>query len=94
MTVAEILTRTRTYVRQNFLYMRPDFTLGDDDRLLAKGVVDSMGVAELLGFLETEFGIVVADEDVTEENLGTLNAIARYVAGQLASVNGKMSRAG
>jgi len=90
MTVAQILAQTRSYVRQNFLYMRPDFPLADDDPLLAKGVVDSMGVAELLGFIESEFGIVVADEDVTEENLGTLNAIARYVAAQLAAQpNGK-----
>jgi acyl carrier protein len=83
MTVLEILERTRAYVRDNFLYMRPDFALGDGDRLLAKGIVDSMGVAELLGFLETEFGVAVADEDITEENLGSLNAIAQYVAPRL-----------
>lgn len=80
----EILKRTRAYVRENFLYMRPDFSLGDDDRLLAKGIVDSMGIAELLGFLEAEFGLSIADEDITEENLGTLNAIARYVAAHRA----------
>ncbi|HEY3279525.1 MAG TPA: acyl carrier protein [Gemmatimonadales bacterium] len=83
MTVPEILERTRAYVRENFLYMRPDFPLGDGDRLLAKGIVDSMGVAELLGFLEAEFGVMVTDEDITEEHLGTLNAIARYVAPRL-----------
>jgi acyl carrier protein len=78
--VNEILERTRTYVRDNFLYMRPDFRLGDDDPLLAKGVIDSMGVLELLGFLETVFGVSVADEEVTVANLGSLSAIARFVA--------------
>ena len=80
MPVTEILERTRTYVRANFLYMRPDFVLGDDDALLAKGVIDSMGVMEVIGFVTTEFGIAVADEEVTEENLGSLQAIARFVA--------------
>jgi acyl carrier protein len=80
MTVPEILERTRAYVRENFLYMRPNFPLGDNDPLLTKGIVDSMGVAELLGFLEGEFGIAVAEEEVTEENLGSLAAIARFVA--------------
>jgi acyl carrier protein len=83
MTVPEILERTRAFVRETFLYMRPDFPLGDRDRLLAKGIVDSMGVAEVLGFLEAEFGVTVADDDITEENLGTLSAIAHYVAARV-----------
>jgi len=81
--VSEILERTRTYVRDNFLYMRPDFLLGDDDPLLAKGVIDSMGVLELLSFLETEFGVSVPDEEVTVANLGSLSAIARFVAAKV-----------
>ena len=81
--MSEILERTRTYVRDNFLYMRPDFLLGDDDPLLAKGVIDSMGVLELLSFLETEFGVSVPDEEVTVANLGSLSAIARFVAAKV-----------
>ena len=80
--MTEILERTRAYVRDNFLYMRPDFVLGDDDALLAKGVIDSMGVMEMIGFLTSEFGIAVADEEVTEENLGSVSAIARFVSGK------------
>jgi acyl carrier protein len=60
--------------------MRPGLNVGDHDRLLARGVIDSMGVLELIGFLQTEFGVAIGDEDVTEENLGSLAAIARYVA--------------
>ena len=81
--MSEILERTRTYVRDNFLYMLPDFLLGDDDPLLAKGVIDSMGVLELLSFLETEFGVSVPDEEVTVANLGSLSAIARFVAAKV-----------
>jgi len=88
MNDTEILARTRAYVQETFLYMRPDFTLGDQDRLLARGVIDSMGVMELLAFLRTEFGVVVADEDITENNLGTLADIARYVAAH-SNGNGK-----
>jgi acyl carrier protein len=88
MNDTEILARTRAYVQETFLYMRPDFTLGDQDRLLARGVIDSMGVMELLAFLRSEFGVVVADEDITESNLGTLADIARYV-GAHSNGNGK-----
>jgi len=63
-------------------------TLGDQDRLLQRGVIDSMGVMELIAFLRSEFGVVVADEDITESNLGTLADIARYVSAHRSNGNG------
>ena len=89
MSETEILARTRAYVQETFLYMRPDVTLTDQDRLLQRGVIDSMGVMELLAFLRSEFSVVVADEDITESNLGTLADIARYVAAHRTNGNGK-----
>lgn len=79
MTRDEILTRLRAFVDETFLYMRPDFELGADDSLMGNGIVDSMGVMEVIAFVDEELGVVVADTDVTEQNLGTLNAIASYV---------------
>ena len=81
-SVAEVLERTRSYLQENFLYMRPDVELKDDDALLQKGVVDSMGVIEVLEFLKEEFGVVIEDEEITEENLGSLSAIAEFVQGK------------
>jgi acyl carrier protein len=51
-----------------------------DDDLLAKGLVDSHGVMELVGFLEDRYGITVRDEDLTPENFQSLSAIEQYVA--------------
>jgi acyl carrier protein len=79
MTAAEVIERTRSYITENFLYMRRDFRLDDNDSLLGSGIIDSMGVMEVILFLETEFGVEVGDEDVTEENLGSIRAISRYV---------------
>ena len=47
--------------------------------LLENGVVDSIGVLELVGFLETEFGITVADEDLITENFRTVAQIGAFV---------------
>lgn len=79
MTKDEILSRLRGFVAENFLYMRPDFELGLDDSLMGNGIVDSMGVMEMIQFLEDELGISVDDADITEDNIGTLNAIVNYV---------------
>ena len=78
-TRAEIVERTRTWVRENFLYMRPDWKFSDDDPLLGSGVIDSVGVIELVEFLQSAFGFKVADDEIVEQNLGSLNAIGRFV---------------
>jgi acyl carrier protein len=82
----QIRERVRRFLEENFLYMRPNFELGDDDRLLERGVVDSMGVAEMVTFIEDEFGIKTSDEDISEANLGSLRAIGRFVSQKRATV--------
>jgi len=79
MTPGEVASRVRSYITENFLYMRPDFSIGDEDSLLGNGIIDSMGVIEVITFIQQEFSIVIDDDDITEENLGTLAAISRYV---------------
>ena len=53
--------------------------LAPDDDLLAKGLVDSHGVMELVGFIEERYGITVRDEDLTPENFQSLTSIEQYV---------------
>jgi acyl carrier protein len=85
MSTTEILRRIREFVTESFLYMRPDFQLGDSDPLLGNGVIDSMGVMELTEFLAAEFQIEVGDAEITERNLGTLQSITRYVDSKRAA---------
>jgi acyl carrier protein len=85
MNATNVMERTENYVRENFLYARPDFVLEPDHPLIGKGVLDSMGVMELVAFIADEFGVTIGDEDITEQNLGSLTAIAAYVTKQLES---------
>ena len=78
-TESEIKARLRAFVQENFLYAMPNFELADDDLLMEKGVIDSMGVAEMIAFVESEFGVITGDEEVSEANFGSLSAIARFI---------------
>jgi acyl carrier protein len=49
------------------------------DNLLTKGIVDSHGVMELVGFLEQRYGISVVDADLTPENFESLASIQAFV---------------
>ncbi len=75
----EIVARTREWVREHFLYMRPEWRLGIDDPLLRNGVIDSIGVVELVAWLSDAFSVRIDESELTERNLGSLGAIAAFV---------------
>jgi len=77
---SEIIMRVRGFVEENFLYMHSNFQLGDDDRLLEKGVIDSMSIVEMIAFIEREFGVNAMEEEISEANFGSLAGIGRFVS--------------
>ncbi|MFN2564902.1 MAG: acyl carrier protein [Gemmatimonadaceae bacterium] len=83
MTEAQIVNETRAYITENFLYARPNYVVGEHEHLLEKGVVDSMGMVELITFLQDQFGVEPADDEITEENFATLARIAAFVRRKL-----------
>jgi acyl carrier protein len=84
MTIRDVVERTRDYIRDQFLYARPDVRLAEDEPLFERGIVDSMGVVELVQFLENEFGIFIGDDELTEQHFRSLHSIAQYVCSKRA----------
>jgi acyl carrier protein len=54
--------------------------LAGDEDLIESGVLDSLGIFQLVAFLEERFGVAIADSEITPENFGTLERIERLVA--------------
>jgi acyl carrier protein len=49
----------------------------DDD--LAMAGVDSMALLKILLFIEAEYGFWMPDEDLVEENIASVRALANYI---------------
>ena len=47
--------------------------------LIDEGILDSFGLHEVLFFLENEFAISIADEEVLSGNFGSISAITAFV---------------
>lgn len=77
-----VRTEIRAFIEENFLYMRPDLDLQDDDDLLGLGVIDSLGFVELVEEIQSRYGIQVSDVEITEDNFGSVNAIVAFVEGK------------
>ena len=69
----------REYIGENFLYLRPDLELKDGDQFLQLGIIDSLGFVELVEEVQSRYGIAVEDIEITEENFGSIDAIASFV---------------
>ena len=81
-----IKAEVRRYVGENWLVMRQGMTVGDDESLLLRGVIDSLGVVDLVSFVEQRWDIKVDAPEIVEANFGTFNAIARFVHDRVRSV--------
>jgi len=78
----DVRTVIREYIIERLAPAVGLATVGDDEDLIESGVVDSMGIFQLIAFLEERFGIKIGDEQITPENFGTIAAIDRLVAGR------------
>ena len=76
MSVSE---RVKKFIQDNF-YVSDPGQLAEGASLITGGLVDSTGMLEVIGFLESEFGIRVLDEEMVPDNLESIGQIAAYVA--------------
>jgi acyl carrier protein len=50
-----------------------------DEDLIKRGIVDSLGVQQLVDFCQSRYGIRVADADLVPANFQSLGQLANYV---------------
>ena len=70
--------KIRAFVIENFLYGDAE-GLEDSHSLLEEGIVDSTGILQLVTYLEKEFSIVVADDELVPENLDSIDRINNFL---------------
>jgi acyl carrier protein len=76
MTIKEQL---KDYIARNLLFSDNGFKYDDDASFLEEGIVDSIGVLELVAFVDESFGVEVEDHEVTPDNFDSVNKLAAYV---------------
>jgi acyl carrier protein len=67
--------RLRRFIRDAFFV--DDF--GDDDSFLATGIIDSLGVMQIVAFVEAEFSVRVPETDLVPDHFDSLSKLTAYV---------------
>jgi len=68
----------RTFLSENFSLGHVTRVPGHQS-LTERGFIDSVGIVELLTFLETRYEIQISDEETVPENIDTIDNIVRFV---------------
>ncbi len=73
-----IIKKIREYIKNNPGF-GPIEEVADHTSLIEDGLLDSFSVVKLMMFIEKEFNIKIEVEDLTEENISTLNNIEKMI---------------
>jgi acyl carrier protein len=69
----------RTFLTENFSLGKNASNLSSTQSLTERGFVDSVGIVEVLTFLETRYEIQIGDDETVPENIDTIDNIVRFV---------------
>ena len=73
-SIAEIENKLIDYFKE-----KVDTIVDSDTLLLEDKVIDSMGVIELVAFLEATYGVEFTDDDLTIDNFKTIGSISNLI---------------
>lgn len=71
-------TALTDYVKNEIMHNR-NAKLDAHQDLIGSGILDSLGILQLVAYIDKVFGIEVPDEDVVYENFMSIDAIGNYL---------------
>jgi acyl carrier protein len=74
--------RIEGFIRDELLFKRSSIALSAETPLTA-GLIDSLGMARLISFLEEEFDVAIEHADMVPANFRTVRDIERLVLNKL-----------
>ncbi|MDB4806584.1 acyl carrier protein [Pseudomonadales bacterium] len=69
----------RKFILENYLYTEDESALKDDDSFLGSGILDSMGILEVIDLLNEVFSIEVEDDEMIPDNLDSINDLLAFI---------------
>ncbi len=73
----------RNFVFQELIFVADPNSFSDDEDLINAGL-DSMGIMRLIMFIESQFGVTLPDVEIDPDNIGSFNALERWIVSHQA----------
>ncbi len=72
----------RGFVLSNFLFTDDQAALNDGDSFQETRTIDSMGMIQVIQFIEAEYQIKVNDDEMVPEKLDSIDRLTAFVLGK------------
>lgn len=69
----------RTFILENYLFTDDQRKLNNSDSFLDTGILDSMGILEMIYYLDEEMSIKVAPDEMIPANLDSINNLITFI---------------
>lgn len=69
----------KEYISSNLLFSENGYPYPDDASFLEEGIVDSVGIMELVAFIEENMHVSVEDQEITPDNFDSITKLAAYI---------------
>lgn len=79
----EVEKAIEEFLVEDIMLADADTRLDFDESLLDSGILDSLSLLRLIGFLEDHFGVLVGDDEVLPENFQSINLTAMFVRSKM-----------
>lgn len=80
----ELKESIRNYIKTELVNSQDHSDLSDSDQLIESGIIDSLGIMKLIGFLEDNLSVQIDDMELVPENFSSIEAITSLVEKKLA----------
>ena len=80
--IDDVRQTLRNHILGTYLFTADPSALGDDDSFQERRHIDSMGMMQLIQFIEAEFQIKLHETDLVPEKLDSVNRLVRLIAGK------------
>lgn len=71
--------KIRKFIESNLIVYDDDVELGDDDNIFQLGFVNSLFAMKMIGFIESEFYIIIENDDLDITNFSSISNIVSFI---------------
>jgi acyl carrier protein len=69
----------RKFLAENILYVDDAFEYDNDTSFIGEGLIDSMGVMQVVAHVQSQFNIEVEQDEITPENFDSINQLVAFI---------------
>lgn len=77
----------RQFVVDNFLLATGNEEFSSNDSFLEKGLLDSMGILNLVEFVRERYAIAISDEELVPEHWDSIRQVVEFVQSKLVAAS-------